>query len=249
MDKLIISGNGFGGTNEFLTFLENLSAEQITGLVAALGNNVIVTGMVPDNGSLTSGFLIYNNELLPFEASAIGATIVIEEIITEAGYDIANTGNFSTILPVWKTRKAKFGSPGDPNVVASFSFTNLTRLTTMQQLRDTKLESLLEGQLNIIWNLQTVSLLPTGEFTSATVIGNNTWYREIEVELTFPEIPLDYFPVFTTNYAGVSVQGTTNIYIVSQTATTLRLYIWSFTDTAIPVAEYLKSITINLIQK
>ncbi|MBV7268356.1 hypothetical protein [Winogradskyella luteola] len=134
MDKLIISGQGFPGANEYLAFAESSSHDQINAIVRAIGDNVIFDGVVDDNGNTSAGWIIYNNEILPFEASETGETVVIIETVTEAAYDTSQTGNFNQILPVWKNRKAKFGDPGDAGVVASFDFGTLNRIRTVKTL-------------------------------------------------------------------------------------------------------------------
>lgn len=134
MDKLIISAQGFPGATELLEFLESSTHDQINALVKALGNNVIFDGVVDTEGNSSAGWIIYNNEILPFEASATGETVVIVETVTEAAYDSSQTGNFNQILPVWKKRKAKFGNLGEADVVASFAFNTLTRVRSLQTL-------------------------------------------------------------------------------------------------------------------
>lgn len=132
MDKLVISGLGFPGSNEYLEFSEASSHDQINAIVKALGNNVIFDGVIDDNGNSSSGWIIYNNEILPFEASATGDTVVIIETITTAAYDTSQTGNFNDVLPAWKKRKAKFGATIEVGVVDSFDFEELTRLNNLQ---------------------------------------------------------------------------------------------------------------------
>lgn len=149
MDKLIISAQGFPGANELLEFLESASHDQINAIVKALGNNVIFDGVVDTEGNSSAGWIIYNNEILPFEASATGETVVIIETVTEAAYDSSQTGNFNQILPVWKKRKAKFGDPGDAGVVASFAFNTLTRARSLQTL-DGLLQQATEETLGLV---------------------------------------------------------------------------------------------------
>ncbi|MBU2923071.1 hypothetical protein KO504_17105 [Winogradskyella psychrotolerans] len=134
MDKLIISSTGVPGAIELLEFLESASHDQINALVKAIGNNVIFDGIEDDNGQTSAGWLIYNNEILPFKASATDETVVIKQIITTAAYDDTQTGSFDQIQPIWKKRHCEFGDPGDADIVASFSFDTLTRVRTLQVL-------------------------------------------------------------------------------------------------------------------
>lgn len=134
MDSIIISGNGYPGANEFLTFLETRNANELDALVKIIGNNVIFNGVEDTEGVSSGGWIIYNNELLPFETSATGETVVIIEVVTSAAYDTSQTGNFNQILPVWKTRKAKFGATEDAGVVDSFAFNSLTRIIDVLSL-------------------------------------------------------------------------------------------------------------------
>ncbi len=149
MDKLIFSAQGFPGAIELLEFLESASHDQINALVKALGNNVIFDGVVDNEGNSSAGWIVYNNEILPFEASATGETVVIVETVTEAAYDSSQTGNFNQILPVWKKRKAKFGNAGDAGVVASFTFDTLTRVRSLKTL-DGLLQQATEETLGLI---------------------------------------------------------------------------------------------------
>lgn len=134
MDRLIISGTGFPGAIEHLQFQDETSALFFEALAKAVGNNVIFNGIIDNDGLVSSGWLIYGNEILPFKESAIGETVVIKEIITTAAYDNTQGGNFDQIAPVWKKRYCEFGDPNDADVVANFPFADLTRIDTLQVL-------------------------------------------------------------------------------------------------------------------
>jgi hypothetical protein len=183
MDRMINSALGYPGSDEWLEFIENQSLEQINGLVNAIGDNVIVSGMIDTAGTLSAGFLIYNNELLPFESSVLGATINIIETVTSEGYDTAEDDSFDEILPVWKTRKAKFATAGDVDVVGSFGFNVLQRIEGLKTLNNNRLKILKEGSARIFYtdNVPT-SILTTGDFTGFNLsfipnTNNNTTFE------------------------------------------------------------------------
>lgn len=149
MDKLNVSAQGFPASNEYLLFAESSSHDMINAIVKSIGNNVIFDGVVDTEGNTSAGWIIYNNEILPFEASATGETVVIIETVTSAAYDSSQAGTFDEILPVWTKRKAKFGDPGDAGVVASFAFDTLTRVRNLQTL-DGLLQQATEETLGLV---------------------------------------------------------------------------------------------------
>jgi len=134
MDKLVISGTGVPGAIELVEFLESASHDQINAIVLAIGNNVIFNGIIDDDGETSSGWLVYNNEILPFVASATDENVVIKQLITEAAYDNTQSGNFDQIQPIWKKRHCEFGELTDDDVVASFKFDILTRINSLEVL-------------------------------------------------------------------------------------------------------------------
>lgn len=149
MDKLIISGTGLPGAIELLEFKQDSIHAMIDSIVKAIGNNVIFDGVEDNEGNTSAGWIIYNNEILPFVESATGETVVIKEVITTAAYDDTQTGNFSQIQPIWKKRHCEFGDPGDADVVASFSFETLTRVRNLETL-DALLQQATEETLGLV---------------------------------------------------------------------------------------------------
>lgn len=218
MDKLIISGQGFPGTNQYLAFSEKSSHDQISALVKAVGNNCIINGMELNGSNLTDGWLIYNNELLPFESSAIGSTIVIVETVSTGGYDVDNTGDFSTILPIWKKRKAKFGNPSDADVVSSFAYSLLTRVNSNQDLTSLKLT----GQVRLITPPTGASsiVITGGDFTAASFTLLSGFLYNIT--LAFPEVFGDFHVLFTFQSQNASSYGYSSLALVNKSSTSIN---------------------------
>ena len=162
MDKLIFNGEGWPLTQESLEQIEKAYAKPITGLTKALGDNLILTGLEDDgNGGLTAGYIVFNQELLPFEAGVEQANAVVVEETVNANYDNDGDGNFGTNAPVWKKRYAKFAAAGSG--VADIDFSTLRRYRAGVEKK---------GIIQIKPNDQTVaasgdfsSIVPTNEVT------------------------------------------------------------------------------------
>lgn len=174
MDRIIWSGEGYPLNKEWLEFFETQSVGQIQALTKAIGNNAIFSGMDITAGNVSDGLLVYNNEILPFVGGVLGSTIVIIEEVTSSGYDTTNTGDFSTILPVWAKRYCQFGNIGDPNVVDSFSYSLLNRLDNIEELNNNRLKVLREGNLiaSFLSNGDADTVIATDDFTSAIYPSN-----------------------------------------------------------------------------
>lgn len=243
MDKLIISNEGYPGTTELLQFIEKSSHDQINALVKAVGNNCIISGMDVSGGDLTDGWLIYGDELLPFESSTIGATVVIVETSVTGGYDVADDGNFSTILPIWKTRKAKFGNPGDSGVVDDFAYSLLTRVNSNQNLTSVKLE----GQVRVITPAadDAYGVITGGDFTSVSLTESGELSR-YEITVEFPELLGNYTPIFNySNGDGIFI-GTAATVVTEKTSTSMTFFV-NFTHGSASGVEYDRRIDITLI--
>lgn len=242
MDKLIISNEGYPGTTELLQFMEKSSHDQISALIKAVGNNCIVSGMEVSGGDLTDGWLIYGDELLPFESSTLGATVVIVETVVSGGYDDADDGNFSTILPIWKTRKAKFGNPGDAGVVADFNFSVLRRVANNQNLTSVKTK----GQIRVITPASgsSYAIISGGDFTGVSLVETSS--TRVEITVNFPELEGDFTPIFNfSNGDGIFI-GTAAVVVAEKTTTSMTFYM-NFSEPGTGV-EYDRRVDLTLIQ-
>ena len=211
MDKLAVSGNGFPAATEYLTFAEQSSHDLIDAITTALGDNVIISGMEDTGGVLSAGWLIYNNEILPFVSGALGSTIVIVEEVTSSGYDINETGDFNTILPVWKKRHAKFGAIGDDNVVGSFAYSTLSRIDTVEALGKDKLSLKRSGAVTVFYSGLDAPIA-TGDFTSAEIVPQS-FSSTIRVKVNFAELLGDYIPIINLNSSTGDRSWIVNTYI------------------------------------
>jgi hypothetical protein len=244
MDRMIISAAGYPGSSEWLSFIENQSIEQIEGLVKTIGDNVIVSGVVDDNGTSSSGYIIFNNELLPFESSPTGATINIIETVTSAGYDTAEDDSFDEVLPVWKTRKAKFSEVADTDVVDSFQFDTLERLETLISLKN-KLSIKRSGNIKLTKIAgNPIEMIVVGDFVNAELLSSDV--QNIRLRLTFAEIEGDYFPFFNILNDDSTNTGLMNFAIHEQTSTTITIDIRR--EILYDVLNYVNNINIKLIQ-
>ncbi len=207
MDRLIWSGEGYPHNRQWLEFFENQSIEQINGLVKAIGNNAIVSGMTGELNAISDGFLIYGNELLPFVSGGNGPLIVIVEEITQAGYDINGTGDFSTILPIWKKRYCKLGNIGDANVVESFEFSILERVDTLKFLTLNRFKVLKRGKVRVTYeDGEATDIVVFGDFTEGSLNGT---YGDSSgttfIGVSFEDLDTDNYEVLFTGIYGFSI--------------------------------------------
>jgi len=206
MDKLVISGEGFPLTQETLLFKENQFQEPMKALTRALGNNVIVSGMnilsVGSGGSLitSDGFVIINNELLPFRGgSQQQANVVVIEETTNAGYDTQGNGNFDSQAPVWKKRWAQFGAIGMG--ISDTPYSSLTRLQNSLQLQNSStVVKKGDAELRCNNNQPTLPTFVTGDFTGVEFIPNPTGVNENpKFKIKFTTITGDYVPLINAD--------------------------------------------------
>ena len=228
MDKLVISGEGYPGSNEYLAFAEKSSHDMISAIVKALGNNVIIDGMIDTAGTISAGWLIYNDEILPFVSGTLATTVVIVEEVTSAGYDTSGTGDFSDMLPISKVRYAKFGDLGDPNVVGSFAFSVLTRIDTLKEVAN-RLRFLVSGSGTVVFpESDPQYAIATGEFTNAEILapGNSSIFTRLR--LTFPEVIQAYTPLITIDTSDGNFVGQLSMTIHEKTTTSVTVDIKRF---------------------
>ena len=227
MDKLIISGEGFPGTNEFIQFQHDTPMKAIEGMAKAFGNNVIVSGMyvlamVGEEGIVGSGWLTRNGELLPFVGgSPSQETIAIIEETTEAGYDTQGTGDFANVQPVWRKRWCRFGTMATPGAVAVFPYSVLTRVPTLEGL-NSRLRFLKKGSLTIddVVLYGTPGATVTGNFTNVEII--TSVFSARVVKISFTAISGDYFPLVLRNNQTAEI-GEMPYNLLEKTSTSITL--------------------------
>jgi len=135
--QLIIGSKGFPGTNHTWRFIQDAFAIPIKAFCRMAGHKAILNGILPTltpvdaPQNYSAGFVVYNDELLPFESGAEQATVTIIETIENAEYaNDANNDGQNDVLPTYKTRYMRFGTGG----VTTFPFSDLYRVQTLKQL-------------------------------------------------------------------------------------------------------------------
>lgn len=113
---------GFPFTQEILDFMQTSYREAFKGIAALCGNKTILTGVVVSGGSVSSGWISYNGELIPFIGGAAGTDVVVEETSTELNFEDG------VDRPVLFTKVAYIGSPG------TFLFSELKPLTELNNV-------------------------------------------------------------------------------------------------------------------
>lgn len=201
MDSLIFSAEGWPLTQQAMQHIEQSNKTLISALTRTFGNNCFI----PSNGFATAigqnelpdGFLIYGNELLPFQGGTVSPNIAIVEEIVEHGYDVVNDGNFSSIQPVWKKRWAKFAPVGTG--VADIPYSALKFVESNQQLMS-KTRFLKTGgaqiHLNTFNSLSAGTKWTTGDFIGITREFNTFTNYELIYTIAFnSNVSGDYFPL------------------------------------------------------
>lgn len=105
-------------------FMQTDYQSAIVGLAKAFGaNGVILSGLVESAGSVSEGWILYDGDLVRFEAGAVSANFIINTVVTQK----ANENG--TLVDRYTVKTARFGSgPG------SVAFSTLRRIQTLEQL-------------------------------------------------------------------------------------------------------------------
>ncbi|MCW3467648.1 hypothetical protein [Chitinophaga nivalis] len=132
---------GFPVTQYTLDYLQQNSQDTIHSLTAMAGNGVIISGLTESAGIISNGWIIWENELLPF----IGGPVGMSTFIVEEKKENALFGD-DTTREVYITRQARFAAGG-------FNFADLVRINSLrefdQQLK--LLKATLSKEINAIW--------------------------------------------------------------------------------------------------
>ncbi|HAX15702.1 MAG: hypothetical protein CMF34_01775 [Leeuwenhoekiella sp.] len=130
MNKLEIQGSGFPGTNKTWRFVRDM-INDVHKLTALGGQNYIVTGCTVNGGQVSAGYVVINGELLPFEAGALAADVIIVETVENTTYleDLDQDGQGDE-KQTYFTRVARFGSGA-----GSVAWNTLERINPIAQLQ------------------------------------------------------------------------------------------------------------------
>lgn len=131
-NKLIVSATGFPGTNKTLRFIQDAFREPLGALAQLAGDKTIITGVINTAGVVSDGFIVYQNEIIPFKGGVFANTVTIFESFENVDYntDINNDAVLDN-LPAYRTIYAKCGTGG----IDIFNFSELYRLRTLKDLQ------------------------------------------------------------------------------------------------------------------
>lgn len=116
---------GFPFTQGTLAFMQESYRNCLAALASLCGDKVIVTGVVVSAGNATPGWIVYNNELIPF----LGGAVTTGVVVVETSQSLVYEDNIAR--PALFTKVAQFGQP------ATFDFSELVRLDTLKTINQT----------------------------------------------------------------------------------------------------------------
>lgn len=116
---------GFPLTQDTLAFMQAAYLENIEGVAKRMGNGIIISGMVDNGTSVSTGWIIYDNELLPFVGGNKQTYFIIEETDAQAQFED------DSVKTVYFTRQARFGSGA-----GQVAYSSLKRLETALKVQE-----------------------------------------------------------------------------------------------------------------
>lgn len=189
MDRLIISDTGFPLDLKALRFMRNFYEGFIETLGTALGDNVIINGVEDDGTNITSGWIIHDGEIMPFQGGASQSHYRIVETIEQVFYDNNAATTAASNLPAFKVRIAL------PSASSSdFPISGLKRIKQQDEL----LSIVRTGRVQV-YRTSPTQLATTffDDVTNAFVTPANV-YGNGDIRVQFE--PLSSFSLFS-NYA------------------------------------------------
>lgn len=132
MDKYTAQGDGFPADNEFLMLIQSIVGE-VANLAALGGADYILKGCVNTAGTVSSGFMVLNGEVVRFQGGAIGTEVTIIETVENATYleDISPADGQGDSKPTYFYRTAQFGNTG----VYTVDWADLSRINPIVELQ------------------------------------------------------------------------------------------------------------------
>ncbi|SEW01812.1 hypothetical protein SAMN05428988_1301 [Chitinophaga sp. YR573] len=100
-----------------LDFLQTAYSLPIDAVISAIGDKIILSGVVDQGANTSAGWITYNGEALPFLGGLKAPYIIIENIAESEQFDDAQQRS------VYSTRRAKFGNV--VGVLGGFAFAEL----------------------------------------------------------------------------------------------------------------------------
>lgn len=108
---------------ETLKFLQDAYKPSIDALVQLFGDKIIVQGCVVTGGSITSGWVVFNGQLLPVVGGTVQSYVFLETTVTNEQYDDGMS------RPIYTKKQLKFTSTAGGNTAWSL-FKNLPYSST-----------------------------------------------------------------------------------------------------------------------
>jgi hypothetical protein len=124
VSKKVIYTNigGMPLTQDVLDFMQQSYIEGLSNMATLCGNYSILHGVEVNAGNVSDGAIVYNGEIIPFMAGAVGAGVAITDIESFAEYEDGSTH---------KITNAKIATCAP---VGNFPFSNLVRLSSLQNI-------------------------------------------------------------------------------------------------------------------
>lgn len=121
MNKIQLEDNGFPFSAKSVRFMQEASAEALKDLCKALGGDFIAYGCEVSGNSISAGAIVYNGEIIPFEAGTYNAKYSIDEVKEDVSYQDG------TVRPAYVTRVARCSASGDKSFTVLQRFDDLMR--------------------------------------------------------------------------------------------------------------------------
>lgn len=113
---------GFPLDQDVLDHMQKSYRDAFGGLAKMAGDKVIIDGVVVDGGNVSSGWIVYNGEMIPFIGGAVNVNVSITEVATAAVFDDDTQHDIEFI-------KTATCAP-----LGAFPFADLVRLSTLQNM-------------------------------------------------------------------------------------------------------------------
>lgn len=151
MNKIHVQQTGgFPLESDTLTFMQE-SWNIFNQLGAMAGEKVILSGCIESGGNVSPGFVVYNNEVLPFEGGALASLVRVVSVTEEREFEDGAS------KAVYETRKMVFGNPG----IAWSSFKRVKSLMELTSTIDSMNSKLTPVGAIIMW-AGAINEIPTG---------------------------------------------------------------------------------------
>lgn len=113
---------GFPFAQDTLKFMQDSYRGAFGGLAQMAGDKTIIAGVEVNGSNVTSGWIAYQGELIPFVGGVLGTDVIISETATDATFED------SSVFPTYYTKTATSGVGG------AFPFSDLIRISALQNM-------------------------------------------------------------------------------------------------------------------